>query len=132
MKYVPEDFAFEFQMKMNNNVLYKNRISGKNPPPVCVTPPRLPIIEVCAKFHDVYFAGRNMHVCLDVSANFQGYELFERYENENDMELNNNDVFLREFNCMRMGSAGFAVLSPEEGSGLPSTISGTFDKHFDR
>jgi hypothetical protein len=58
MKYIPEEFAFEFQMKMNNNVLYKNRVSGKNPPPICVNPPRFPIIEVCAKFHNVYFAGR--------------------------------------------------------------------------
>lgn len=76
--YVPEDFAFDFKMIMNNAVLYENRVTGRNPPPVCVRPPRFSFVRVCAEFHDLYFVGRNMHVCLDMSASFQDYELFNR------------------------------------------------------
>lgn len=78
LKYIPEEFAFEFKMKFNDAVLYKNKISGRNPPPVCVRPPRLPFIEVCATFYDLFFAGRNMHVCLEMGGYFQGFQLFNR------------------------------------------------------
>ncbi|XP_035896295.1 uncharacterized protein LOC118505099 [Anopheles stephensi] len=78
LTYIPEDFAFEFRMIFNNRVLTKNRISGKNPKPICVHPPRFDFIEVCANFYDVYFVGRNMHVCMEMNGNFEGYELFSR------------------------------------------------------
>lgn len=76
--YMPEDFAFELRMKMNDQVLYKNKVSGKNPPPICVRPPRFPFAKVCVTFYDVYFFGRNMHVCMDVGGFVQGFELFSR------------------------------------------------------
>lgn len=76
--YHPDDFAFEFKMIMNNAVLYENRLTGRNPPPVCVRPPRFSFVQVCAEFHDLYFIGRNMHVCMDMTASFQDYEIFNR------------------------------------------------------
>lgn len=78
LTYIPEDFAFEVKMMMNDAVLYKNRMSGRNPRPICVHPPRLDFIELCANFHDIYFVGRNMHFCLNMDAKFQGYTLFDR------------------------------------------------------
>lgn len=78
MTYIPEDFAFEVNMMMNDAVLYKNRMSGRNPRPVCVNPPRLNFIQVCFNFHDIYFVGRNMHFCLNMEAKFQSYSLFDR------------------------------------------------------
>lgn len=79
LTYIPEDFAFDFRMLVNNRVLYKNKVSGKNPRPVCVNPPRFEYVEVCARFYDLYFVGRNVHVCLEMNGNFEGYELFSRY-----------------------------------------------------
>lgn len=76
--YMPEDFSFEFKMIMNDAVLYKNRVTGRNPPPVCARVPRFNFMKVCASFHDLYFIGRNMHVCLDMSAFIQDYEIFNR------------------------------------------------------
>ena len=35
LKYIPEDFSFEFKMMMNDVTLYKNKVSGKNPRPIC-------------------------------------------------------------------------------------------------
>lgn len=79
IKYIPEDFAFELRMTFNDNVLYKNTMSGKNPRPICISPPRFDQwLEMCAKFHDIYFVGRNMHICLDVSATIGDYDLFDR------------------------------------------------------
>lgn len=101
--YIPEDFAFEFKMIMNDGVLYKRRMSGRNPRPICVSPPRLSFIELCANFYDIYFNGRNMHVCLDMDANFQGYPLFSR-----------------SFDCMAMGDMGVKIVKPEDDSLLPT------------
>lgn len=79
VKYVPEDFAFELKMTFNENTLYKNTMSGKNPRPICVSPPRFGSwLEMCAKFHDIYFVGRNMHICLDVTATIGDFDLIDR------------------------------------------------------
>lgn len=86
LTYIPEDFAFEVKMMMNDAVLYKSKMSGRNPRPICVHPPRFNIIEVCANFHDIYFVGRNMHVCLSMDASFQGYQLYDRCENRFDSQ----------------------------------------------
>lgn len=79
IRYIPEDFAFELRMMFNSMTLYKNTISGRNPRPICISPPRFDNwIEMCAKFHDIYFIGRNMHLCLDVSASLGEFDLIDR------------------------------------------------------
>lgn len=79
IKYMPEDFAFELRMTFNDNTLYKNTMSGKNPRPICISPPRFDRwVEMCAKFHDIYFVGRNMHLCLDVTASIGEFDLVDR------------------------------------------------------
>lgn len=79
LKYIPEDFAFEFRMMFNKRVLYKNTVSGKNPRPICISPPRFDNwVEMCARFHDIYFIGRNMHLCLDVSASLGEFDILDR------------------------------------------------------
>lgn len=97
LKYIADDFAFVFEMKMNNQVLYKNRVSGRNPAPICVNPPRFPFIQVCATFYDVYFFGRNVHACMEFGGYFEGFELFSR-----------------SFDCVRMGSQGVKIVKPED------------------
>ncbi|XP_071451747.1 sodium/potassium/calcium exchanger 1-like [Hetaerina americana] len=76
---------------------------GRNPPPVCVSPPRLNRFKVCIKLQDVYLFERNMHACMAVEGLFNKQVLFERM-----------------LGCMRMGSNGFAIVNPEDGGGLPS------------
>lgn len=97
LKYIADDFAFVFEMKMNNQVLYKNRVSGRNPAPICVNPPRFPFMQVCATLYDVYFFGRNVHACMEFGGYFQGFELFNR-----------------NFDCVRMGSQGVRIVKPED------------------
>lgn len=78
---------------------------GKNPPPMCVNLPGLSFIRLCMRFSNLYFARRNMHVCLDMEANWDQVTLVEW-----------------SFDCIRMGTSGFAVVPPEEGGGLPPSI----------
>lgn len=102
VRYDPEQFSFELKMMMNDRVLYKNRVSGKNPKPICINPRRLPFIEVCVNFYDIYFVGRNMHMCLEMNANFNEFE-----------------VFNRDFECMHFGSSGVGLAPPGDNSALP-------------
>ena len=76
--YRPEEFSFEMRWRVNNNVWFKRKVSGQNPPPFCFRPPRFSFAQACIQFHDIWFIGRNMHVCMYMSGSFQGYELFER------------------------------------------------------
>ncbi|XP_037826704.1 uncharacterized protein LOC119614660 isoform X2 [Lucilia sericata] len=96
--YRPEEFSFELRMRVNNNVWFKRKVSGQNPPPFCFRPPRFGFAQACIQFHDIWFIGRNMHVCMGMSGSFQGYELFDR-----------------NFDCLLFGDKGIKILKPEQG-----------------
>ncbi|XP_063357951.1 uncharacterized protein LOC134647530 [Cydia amplana] len=100
--YHPGDFAFDVAMSMNDRVLYENSMSGKNPKPICINPPRLKNLKVCAKFYNVFFPGRNFHFCLAMTGQWRQFELFNMA-----------------FDCLRMGANGLAMVKPEENGGIP-------------
>ncbi|KAG5677269.1 hypothetical protein PVAND_007040 [Polypedilum vanderplanki] len=116
IKYIPENFAFEFRMMFNGLTLYRNTISGKNPPPICIVPPRFDrFVEMCARFHDIYFVGRNMHLCLDVAVSIVEFEILDR-----------------EFDCMKFGTDGIALSSTDESHpGYPAVIKPGTDAEID-
>lgn len=60
---------------MNNNVLYQNMVSGRNPAPICIPMP-IPTSQVCMKFFDIYTMDRNIHICLDMEGNFNMRPIF--------------------------------------------------------
>ncbi|RZC33614.1 uncharacterized protein BDFB_003725 [Asbolus verrucosus] len=103
ISYEPDDFAITAMMSWNERVLYRRTVSGKNPPPMCVRVPRLQFIRLCVQFSNIYFASRNVHLCIDMEANWEDLTLVEW-----------------SFDCIRMGAAGVAVVGPEEGGGLPA------------
>lgn len=76
---------------------------GRNPRPICVPifPPAWTRSRVCLKFSNVYFVGRNVHLCLSMEA-----------------QTEKKPVFAVDFNCVRMGTLGVALLKPEDGGGL--------------
>lgn len=77
---------------------------GSNPRPICVPifPPAWTQSRVCLKFSNIYFVGRNVHVCLAM-----------------ELQTEKKPVFAADFNCVRMGTQGVALLKPEDGGGLP-------------
>lgn len=52
-------------------------ISGKNPKPICISPPRLSNLKVCARFYNVFFPGRNFHFCLGMNGQWRSIQLFD-------------------------------------------------------
>jgi hypothetical protein len=73
--------------------LYEGLLAGRNPKPLCIAPSSvlgLSGLNICAKFHDVYFVGSNMNLCFEVTG-----------------ELGKKELFHGNFNCMRFGSDGF-------------------------
>ncbi|KPI97546.1 hypothetical protein RR46_07293 [Papilio xuthus] len=99
--YHPGDFAFDVAMSMNDRILYENSMSGKNPRPMCISPPRMPNLKVCARLYNVFFPGRNFHFCLAMNGRWRSVELFNIA-----------------FDCLRMGANGLAMLKPDEDGGL--------------
>ncbi|KAJ8735425.1 hypothetical protein PYW07_007045 [Mythimna separata] len=100
--YHPGDFAFDVAMSLNNRVLYENSLSGKNPRPICISPPRMNNLKVCAKFYNVFFPGRNFHFCLAMTGQWRSFELFNFA-----------------FDCLRMGANGIAMVKPFDDVGIP-------------
>ncbi|XP_014272977.1 uncharacterized protein [Halyomorpha halys] len=102
VQYEPDEFEFNFKLLFNNRQLYQNRISGKNPQPICLPIRRIVAINVCIRFSNVYLLGRNLHACLDFEGDWNDIELFQV-----------------SFECFRLGADGVAVVRPEDGGGLP-------------
>ncbi|KYQ52744.1 hypothetical protein ALC60_08159 [Trachymyrmex zeteki] len=76
--YDPDEFSFTANIMMNDRILYTRTVSGKNPRPICVPVPRLPI-RACVRFYNIYFQGRNMHLCLSMEGKFQDSTLFKAH-----------------------------------------------------
>lgn len=55
---------------------------GKNPRPICVPVPRIPVVRACVRFYNIYFQGRNIHLCVNMEGKFRDTVLFKvRYKN---------------------------------------------------
>lgn len=89
---------------MNDNSVYQNSFSGRNPPPFCIPVPipYLPIsVDMCVKLFNIFTPGRNIHMCMDWMARVQ-----------------QAPIIVLHFDCMRMGQNGVAFLKPEANGGL--------------
>ncbi|XP_027844215.2 uncharacterized protein LOC114124959 [Aphis gossypii] len=105
--YNADDFEFNVRILFNDYTVYNRDVSGRNPRPICVPifPPAWTRSRVCLKFSNVYFVGRNVHLCLSLEA-----------------QTEKKPVFDVDFNCVRMGTQGVALLKPEDGGGLVPPI----------
>ncbi|XP_029166429.1 pheromone-processing carboxypeptidase KEX1-like [Nylanderia fulva] len=99
--YDPDEFSFTAHILMNDRVLYTRTVSGKNPRPICVPFPRIPFMRACVKFYNIYFQGRNIHLCVNMEGKFE-----------------DTTVFKVSLDCLRFGENGLALLKPEDGGGL--------------
>ncbi|XP_070498247.1 uncharacterized protein [Chironomus tepperi] len=109
--YDPYEFAIMMDMNMNENSVYSNMISGKNPSPLCLPVPTGPIplgMEMCVKLFNIFTPGYNLHMCMDVLAQIQS-----------------SPMIILHFDCMRFGRDGPALLKPEENGGLEPVDSGS-------
>ncbi|XP_057323365.1 uncharacterized protein LOC130666410 [Microplitis mediator] len=68
--YDPDEFSFTAKIMFNDRVLYTRSVSGKNPRPICVPLPRIPLVRACVRFYNIYFQGRNVHMCVSMEGKF--------------------------------------------------------------
>ncbi|KMQ93294.1 hypothetical protein RF55_6613 [Lasius niger] len=99
--YDPDEFSFTAHILMNDRILYTRTVSGKNPRPMCVPFPRIPFMRACVRFYNIYFQGRNIHLCVNMEGKFE-----------------DTTVFKVSLDCLRFGANGLALLKPEDGGGL--------------
>ncbi|XP_011497276.1 PREDICTED: uncharacterized protein LOC105361723 [Ceratosolen solmsi marchali] len=101
ISYNPDEFEFTAKVMINDQLLYMRTISGKNPRPICIFVPRIPVIRACIQFYNIYFQGKNIHACINIVGKYQDITLFKV-----GME------------CLRFGFNGIALVKPEDGGGL--------------
>lgn len=70
---------------------------------------------MCTKLSNVYLTGRNVHACIDMEGRVLDYELFSI-----------------SFDCVRVGDQGVALVSPEDGGGLPNVPQSSIDEDYDQ
>lgn len=67
--YDPNEFAILMDVMMNEDSLYHNMVSAKNPEPICVPVPYVPAgVDMCIKLFNIFTPGRNLHMCMDLQA----------------------------------------------------------------
>jgi len=64
--------------------------------------PLLPtLVRMCVRVFNIFTPGSNLHLCADFEA-----------------RIVNRPVVILHFDCLRVGTDGFALLKPEDGGGL--------------
>lgn len=61
-----EELAVHLNVTSNDQALYHNMISAKNPPPMCVPVPYIPVVNMCIRLFDIVFTARNIQFCIDL------------------------------------------------------------------
>lgn len=83
--YDPYEFAIIMDMNMNDNSIYQNQVSGKNPPPLCLPVPTGPLplgLEMCIKMFNIFTPGYNLHMCMDIMAQLQSAPIMVNFYDE--------------------------------------------------
>jgi len=104
LTYDPYEFAVMMDWNMNEQSIYSNMMSGRNPSPLCLPIPTGALalgLEMCVHFFNIFMPGANMHVCMDMMA-----------------RVKSQPVMILHFDCMRMGQDGATLLKPEDDGGL--------------
>ncbi|XP_046659170.1 uncharacterized protein LOC124353372 [Homalodisca vitripennis] len=101
--YDPYEFSIGMNLLWNDESIYKTSVSGKNPPPICIQAPipYLPTMDQCVRIFNIFTPGRNIHMCMNLETRFERVP-----------------VLVLQFDCMRMGADGVALLKPEAEGGL--------------
>lgn len=87
----------------DDHSLYEYQVSGRNPDPVCIPIPYMPLFtDMCIRLFNIFTPGRNLHVCMDWLT-----------------RVLNRPVVVLHFDCMRMGADGVALVKPWQDGGLP-------------
>ncbi|XP_065348981.1 uncharacterized protein LOC135945306 [Cloeon dipterum] len=93
--YFPSDFAIQLNLLLSNVSIFNARVSGKNPPALCIPLPQLPILSLCIKLYDIHTDEQNLHSCLNMELRFNDWPLV-----------------VISFDCAQLGPAGVIFYKP--------------------
>ncbi|XP_060805204.1 uncharacterized protein LOC132902803 [Amyelois transitella] len=97
--YEPTDSVLDLEVKMNNDSVYRNSFSARNPPPFCVPipVPYLPpgLVDMCVRLYDINIVQQMLHMCMDM-----------------DTRVDKAPVLVLHFDCMDMGFNGVSLSKP--------------------
>lgn len=82
--YDPMGFAIMMDMNMNENSIYQNSVSGRDPPELCLPVPTgaIPLgLSMCVKMFNIFTPGYNLHMCMDIMAKVQDAPIMVRFRN---------------------------------------------------
>ncbi|XP_059486474.1 uncharacterized protein LOC132203050 [Neocloeon triangulifer] len=108
--YVPADFAIQLDLLLSNSSIFQARISGKNPPALCIPLPPMPILSICTQLSSVYTDDQYLYACLNMQLQFSGITLASF-----------------SFDCARFGQNGITFFKPPPS---PPSVNGQFDFNF--
>ncbi|CAD6201216.1 GSCOCG00000021001-RA-CDS [Cotesia congregata] len=86
---VPEEFAMDFRLIINDNEVMKQRVTGRNPPPLCMPLSFLPIVSFCVRVYDIGIIDRKVRACVDFETRITSWP-----------------IFVLHFNCVKVGTDG--------------------------
>jgi len=99
--YDPMEFAMDMDMLMDNEPIFSQSVSAKNPPPFCVPAPLPPLVvpsvDFCLRFFNIHTPGYNLFMCVDFETRMERAPLLVLH-----------------FDCMEFGQDGISYHKPDE------------------
>ncbi|XP_063995815.1 uncharacterized protein LOC135173115 [Diachasmimorpha longicaudata] len=92
---VPEEFAIDVRLMVDDEEMFKNRLSARNPPPVCVPLYALPVVTFCVRLFDIRVVEASLSACMDFETKVSQWP-----------------VFILHFDCVRIGGNGLSWVRP--------------------
>ncbi|XP_032670184.1 uncharacterized protein LOC116843672 [Odontomachus brunneus] len=113
--YDPNEFAIKLAVIMNENVVYTNSLSAKNPPPLCMPFAYIPMVNFCVRFFDIYTPSSNLHACIDFETRVLKWP-----------------ILILHFDCLQIGLDGVSWVKPEgDSSALQVQMAATEPEVYD-
>ncbi|XP_015111774.1 uncharacterized protein LOC107037642 [Diachasma alloeum] len=92
---VPEEFAMDVRLMIDDEEMFNNRLSARNPPPVCMPLYALPIVNFCVRLFDIRVVDSSLSTCMDFETKVAQWP-----------------VFILHFDCVRVGGNGLSWVRP--------------------
>ncbi|XP_008560760.2 uncharacterized protein LOC103580689 [Microplitis demolitor] len=102
---IPEEFAMDFHLIVNDNEVLKQRITGKNPPPLCMPLSFFPIISFCVRVFDIGIIENKVRACMDFETRITSWP-----------------IFVLHFNCVKVGTDGVSWVPPTSPNHKPTSL----------
>lgn len=73
ISYLPDEYGFEFLFTLNGLVIIDEKISVKNPPPVCAGIPYIhQVASLCIRFYNLDYKEKQFSGCADIEVEVEG------------------------------------------------------------